>query len=295
MLPVHELGRGTPMNLMKYAPWLVLLILAGMVGAVTLLRPPAIDRGPRNVLLIGKTQQAKGDQSNSAANRQLAANKEKEQRGTKEAECSNDGQSYHDCLIQLRTARATERQAKISKSTERVAWFALLFAAMAAGAAWWTVKVMRDTAKRQLKAYVAMGDAFMRFSTANTQRSAEIALRLKNAGQTPGYNFTTWCNSKIDLPSARPFTAAPPPDKRAGISIIGPSSSVDLTMYIIGIDDPTLDDLVHGRKRIYAWGRCDYVDIYGVDRYFEFKCWNGTSFVDSRCGVSPHPEGYQAN
>ncbi len=173
-----------------------------------------------------------------------------------------------------------------------VAAFAAVVAALAAI---FTLRTMQNTARMQLKAYVAMGDAFMRFSTVNKQRSIEIVLPLKNAGQTPGYNFTMWCDRKIDVPTADPFTKAPPPSQRGGASIIGPHTNVDLTMFIIGIDDATLDDIVHGRKRIYAWGRCDYVDIYGADRHFEFKCWNDTSFVDSRCGVSPHPRGYDAS
>ncbi len=168
-------------------------------------------------------------------------------------------------------------------------------AVVAAWAAICTLRTMQDTARAQLKAYVAMGDAFMRFSTVNKQRSIEIVLQLKNGGQTPGYNFSTWCDRKIDIPTADPFTQAPPPGQRAGASIIGPRSSIDLPMSIIGIDDATVEDIVHGRKRIYAWGRCDYIDIYGADRHFEFKCWNETSFVDSRCNVSPHPQGYSAS
>jgi hypothetical protein len=82
--------------------------------------------------------------------------KENQQGPTKEPECANQGQTnYYDCLIQLKGARGYERQAYWSKVPALVAIGALAFAAAAAGAALWTVYVMKWTTERQLRTYVA--------------------------------------------------------------------------------------------------------------------------------------------
>lgn len=114
--------------------------------------------------------------------------KENQQGAAKEPECAKkDKTDYADCLIQLRTARATEVQAYWGKISAHASVGALVFAAIAAAAALWTVITMRDTAKRQLRAYV-----FGRPENVdlNGRRVERIHIQVRNHGQTPANNVS---------------------------------------------------------------------------------------------------------
>jgi hypothetical protein len=201
-----------------------------------------------------------------------SAAEEKQERATKEAECSNDNQNYHDCVIQLRTARATERQARVAWDAALVAGAALFFAAIAAGAALWTVHTMRDTARRELRAYVCLQSGSV---TWDHHYVVVANATFRNSGQTPGFQFMTWAKVTIDDASACPFTDAPSLEERAqdGRSIIAPHSDAHIMRRVTPA--PLLEDVEAvgtGRKAIFFWGRVDYVDAFDEERHFIFRC-----------------------
>jgi hypothetical protein len=137
----------------------------------------------------------------------------------------------------------------------------------------WQVMVSRKTAKRQLRAYVFVYNGEVEIVTIGETKTLAYKLRieLRNFGQTPARRYTTWIDHAVknvdDLPFAGPST---PIDKRSAGTIMGPTASTNIefaTPFAVG----ELDDVRGARKAIFIWGGCNYVDVFGCERYFIFR------------------------
>lgn len=245
------------------------LLVALWFSTVVAMGPPS-----GSVQQAGQRKQAQSNQSNAATNRQRASSAGENQKPAgKEAECSNPSQSnYYDCLIQLRTARATERQviaaedqAHYAKIAAWVAAVALFAAAVAAAAGIWTVVVMRRTAIAQLRAYVTAKPSNIEFSGRIPMKIHMVA---KNTGQTPAYNLVMLNRFEM-LPYPLP----------AGFDF-GPDPPVTETSNVLAADDTLPGDrplgrpmgpqreaqLQAGTHRWYALGIVRYRDAFGYRR-----------------------------
>jgi hypothetical protein len=203
-----------------------------------------------------------------------AVAEEKQQPTQKEAECSNEGQpSYYDCLIQLRTARAAEQQARsaedqafYAKVAAVIAGAALVFAAVAAAAALWTVYTMKDSAERQLRAYISIEDgAVVMNSPALGHVTAFI--RFKNGGATPGYKVRAWQRFSRRPTQEDPFHEAHPFESE-GVHGSGDIFSLSTTL---AITPEQLQAVREGSVSFFVWGRVEYLDAFDDPHYFTFK------------------------
>ena len=274
-------------------------VVAGLLLALWFSTVVALGPAPGNILRGGEKQPAERNQTDPAPNRQPSPDKEKQKAATKEAECSNNGQNYHDCLIQLRTARATERQADVAKSTERVAWLALVFAALAAVAAWFTFWVMRKTAERQLRAYifienVNMADASLipripatSFTPSDPFSASGIAAgapatrprgipgaswNIRNFGQTPASKVAHW--GKLDvLPISQEASLVPPPihPKAARASIAPTGTSSKTEWFHRALSEQEISEIWAGTRAVYIYGRVEYKDAFKRDRVTTYR------------------------
>jgi hypothetical protein len=250
--------------------WVVLIaafVGAGLLGPDGLM---ALGRGPGNVAtaLQGKPTQPKQQHADQDQLPSTAA--EENQKGAaKEAECSNPNQSYYDCVIQLRTARATERQAKVAKNTERVAWFALLFAAVAAAAAWWTVKVMRDTAKRELRAYVYVDEA--KIVDFDNDKKATVRLKLKNSGRTPAYDLAQVA-ARVTRPlgDQSPFPTIDGPTEDGSNTIVNPDG-IFVVPVKFDYDPLQMVAIRNGAVNFYVFGTIWYKDAFDRPQQATFR------------------------
>lgn len=200
-----------------------------------------------------------------------------------------------DFCQQVRMADAAETQNRINSFGLGALILTLVATGIAAYAAVRTVYVMKNTGERQLRAYVTIVGGHIRPHIVNGQQGLEIFIQFKNSGQTPGYGFSTWRDKRIDVAGARPFTDPPAIGQRGATSIIGPGATADLTTYIAPVNNAAGNPLLTGASRVFIWGQIDYRDIYGEPRHFKFKCWNSENFANNIWGLSPHPEGYEAN
>ena len=279
----------------------------GVVGGILLAwwfsTVVALGPAPGNVLPGGQQQPPQRNQTNPAANPQPAPDKEKQDAASKEAECSNPGQTYHDCLIQLRTARATERQADVAKSTERVAWIALLFAAGAAVAAWSTFWIMRKTAERQLRAYVFVDSISLAdsgqlplipadvgaendpFSAATSNQEGPPGPRpagipgvswvIKNYGATPAYDVVHWGvfdifpTNQENLAVVPDFSTTTSPLLKA--SIAPSSSNTKSGWYHRTLTAPEMAAIRNGAMGVYVYGRIEYRDAFKKTRFTNYR------------------------
>lgn len=205
----------------------------------------------------------------------------------------SDAHDHADVCAQNRMAEAAE------------AGFWLLLASLvaalgAAVAAWWTVSIMRDSARREMRAYVGMYSGGMQLVVLTEGgRGIRVTVDLKNAGRTPGYNFTTWIKRPRILEEAEvSFDGPTPLAERTAASIIAPDTMAHIH-WTIGVTDDELGDLRAGTKRVFVWGGADYKDAFGDNRHFIFRCWNdrATNLNNPGDGVplSPHRVGYEGN
>jgi hypothetical protein len=114
------------------AGWGVAIILGCLMWADIVAVRPSVGLAQKTVQ-SKPTQQPKPD---AAQNHSRGPAKEDRQAVTKELECADKNEAtYNDCLIQLRTTRAAERQADYVKYSAYISAVALFFAAVAAVAA----------------------------------------------------------------------------------------------------------------------------------------------------------------
>ena len=192
---------------------------------------------------------------------------------------------------------AQERMAKAAEYGLVLLLGTLYFTAGAFWAAWKTLVEMSGTAERQLRAYVVIEDGAIRLANIPGGYGLIVDVRLINAGNTPGYDFTTWFPEPvIDHPDAIPFTAPMPIATRTGKSIIGPGIPISMR-HVIPISNQQLESIRDGLKRVFAWGGADYVDAFGRSRFFHFRCRSGHGEDNPaiKWPLSPHTLGYGAS
>lgn len=160
------------------------------------------------------------------------------------------------------------------------------------------VELSDRTAQLQLRAYVTLvAGKIQVVNVTQGGRAIQITIELKNSGQTPGYQFTTWIKPPQILDKdAVPFGPATPIGERTGVSIIGPGSNVAMT-WILAATEDELADLLAEKKKLFVWGGADYTDIFKEKRFFTFRAANApfTAGLDYPVAVQPHKAGYEAN
>jgi len=255
------------------------ILLALWFSSVVAMGPPS------GAALSKKSEQSAQAQGKTAAPDQQPPfridGNEKQVATNKVPECSNDGQSsYHDCLIQLRPARAAERQADEAHTAGRIASVALLFAAVAAAAALWTVHVMRWTAKRQLRAYVVLDHAVI--SNLFGDRPTVVVI-FKNCGQTPAYSFSTHVSVQVfAFPYRGPFEPTPI-TRSPSVSIVGSQATNSAPAYasrrMTAAEEASIRS---GRFGVYAFGAATYTDVFNQRHTTQFRvmCGGVTGILD---------------
>jgi hypothetical protein len=147
------------------------------------------------------------------------------------------------------------------------------------------IGVMRETAKRELRAYITVliGGGWFQDRQNNTKFQGTPTIH--NAGRTPAYKVSYNIRGAIlptNIPQSFEFPSLP--KERLGESIIGPGQSVVIA---VGgtVDDFIPDQDVEyvkrgvGTRTFYVWGIVNYEDIWGD--------WHETEFCQSLIWLSP--------
>lgn len=229
---------------------------------------------------VDRQQKAESGHSGTETNGAVLQNGQSENlKGYAEQQKSN-----YDCLV-------AEYTGNVAAFTKWLVIVTLLLAFFG----FWQVIVSRDTARRQLRAYVTILGGAVRLATVDGRPGFWFNVELKNSGLTPGYQFVTWHRVKICELDKPPEFVRFGPVTNNGVSIIGPGCSAHLNWYQAFSDDE------HARIRdrtraIFAWGRADYVDAFGEPRYFFFRCAiNGPENSQGIWALAPYQTGYNAN
>lgn len=187
----------------------------------------------------------------------------------KQSPVDNDNADLHkarEYCVQRRAAKAGELQAKyalwgfVLVGGTLVATFGAAFAAFSAAAsARRTVETMKNTSKRQLRAYVNVSAT--RIDIDNSL--VRVVASFKNFGQTPAYEVRARIRMTLDEPPAQAeFQEA------AGTEPFGtlaPQGEFQL-MAQRSLAEGQADQIQAGSLRLYVYGDINYIDTFGKKR-----------------------------
>ena len=181
----------------------------------------------------------------------------------------------------IKTLRAIERQAKANedtlteiksaaKQTDRMIQHAETQARIAQA----SLELSRDTAKKQLRPYIALKEPRLFL---HDDGAVEFALELKNSGQTPAYELEGACLCRFEsYPVKSPGDPQRKSENRAALSVpedflcssdVVPSKSNSIQSLLAGLSSPTFVCCVNG---YYT-----YRDIFKDSHFIRFQLITG--------------------
>jgi len=155
---------------------------------------------------------------------------------------------------------------------------------VSAGAFKSQIALMSDTAQRELRAYVNVASACIKFVKPGVP---EGQVHYRNYGKTPAYNLETWIGMAVDeYPRQKPFPPAPP----ESVGADGPLPPGRQSIQVV-IRDPPLPDCVlpHIGTRlctVYIYGEIRYTDAFGIKRFTKYRLMHG-GLEPPRCKKEP--------
>ncbi|HCM68693.1 MAG TPA: hypothetical protein DIS62_06940 [Candidatus Kerfeldbacteria bacterium] len=140
-----------------------------------------------------------------------------------------------------------------------IAILALVTSIVAAVFTWWQVDIAKDTANRQLRAYIVPGS--ITFQPIKKGLPITLKLFVNNMGQSPAYNVSQACVFRVAQTPHNYTTAEFKKDTHQGIAIIGkepiPFDNVSTTIY-----DREIEDVLSKRYRLFYYAIVRYSDIF---------------------------------
>ena len=137
-----------------------------------------------------------------------------------------------------------------------------------------SVERMKDTAERQLRAYISVVSGTIGFIP-ELPDTLEAHLLWVNSGRTPAYDVTSWSRAAIfDLPyqGVLPGPPSGPISNMPSKNVIG--SNCDATLVATLPNPPTQEQLVkmtNFKTAVFVWGEIRYVDAFGTSRITNFR------------------------
>ncbi len=175
---------------------------------------------------------------------------------------------------------ANER--KMTNATVALAWITgvlAFFTALLWGATYCLVRNAKDTARRQLRAYISLtgGDIVV----SEEKKEFRVALKFINCGQTPAYSVSSSFEAEIrelqnvNLPElGQVFPSAKPIGERDSNTIAGPGIHIN-TAEVKGFINDQLEHVRSRTSAIFVWGEINYIDIFDQPHWLKFRYVNG--------------------
>jgi len=135
------------------------------------------------------------------------------------------------------------------------------------------IERMKDTAERQLRAYVCMESAQIIFKR---ERSPEIHVHIKNFGQTPAYDVRMWIGGAIGQYPAPESPKPPPEGFQMSTSLLAPGAKPHAMVW----RHPEINELLMPflgtpQVTIYAYGEIAYKDAFGKPHITKYRLLHG--------------------
>jgi hypothetical protein len=136
-----------------------------------------------------------------------------------------------------------------------------------------TLAQMQDAAERQLRAYICVDSATLKFPEANVP---EAQIHLRNCGQTPAYDVSGWIHTWFAEYPLKEVLPSAPDDLRKGIE---PLASGRISIFVAPRKPPlppeNLARLGTAQFTMYVYGEIRYKDIFGKERFTKYRLVHG--------------------
>lgn len=136
-----------------------------------------------------------------------------------------------------------------------------------------TLAQMHDTTERQLRAYICVDSATLKFPETTVP---EAQIHLKNCGQTPAYDVSGWIHTWFAAYPLREVLPSAPDDLRKGIE---PLASGRISIFVAPRKPPlppeNLAQLGTAQFTMYVYGEIRYKDIFDKERFTKYRLIHG--------------------
>jgi len=135
------------------------------------------------------------------------------------------------------------------------------------------IEIMRDTALRELRAYVCMSEALIEF---RQERAPEVQIHIKNCGKTPAYDVEMWIGVVLG-PYPGPLTLPPPPEGfRKSKSLLAPGEKPHAMVFRHSVmTEQQITILGTSQLTMFVYGDITYRDAFGKQRITRYRLMYG--------------------
>jgi hypothetical protein len=168
-------------------------------------------------------------------------------------------------------------EAKGWSLSEKIAAIASFIAFCQFIALGWTIREMRASAQRQLRAYLFLESASLVDGTQTDPPLPEFAnvpgcvLLFKNSGQTPAYDVKSWAKIEVMKPEHEPQLVIPTLQTFSKSNIGCNSLMPKNLMYWRKLELNDIEEIQSGKLFIYIYGRIEYRDAFKRKRFSNFR------------------------
>jgi len=136
-----------------------------------------------------------------------------------------------------------------------------------------SLTLSRDTAQRQLRAYVCVFAANIAFKKLD---QPDIEVHMKNCGLTPAYNVRSWIGLDVATHPLGKELMPPPEGFQMSSSTVAPGGhEIMPVVWKRSIPPAFLPVLGTPQATIYVFGRTTYLDIFGNEWYTDYRLIHG--------------------
>jgi hypothetical protein len=152
----------------------------------------------------------------------------------------------------------------------------------------------RDTARRELRAYVLVSGAKVHYVDEPLRRRVEITI--KNFGRTPAHNLRFWAGAGVrEFPLVSPLDQ-PPDGLRISSDVLPPGRASEMIVPIrrVHMDmESALQGGTSATAAIFIFGQITYLDAFNQERITDFRlmCW-GEGFGSGKASPCEEGNGY---
>jgi hypothetical protein len=135
------------------------------------------------------------------------------------------------------------------------------------------IETMRDTAMRELRAYVCMSEAMIEF---RQERAPEVQVHIKNCGKTPAYDVEMWIGVALGQYPG-PLTLPPPPEGfRKSKSLLAPGEKPHAIVFRHSvIPEDQMPIFGTSELTMFVYGEITYRDAFGKQRITRYRLMYG--------------------
>jgi len=130
-----------------------------------------------------------------------------------------------------------------------------------------TLRQMRDSSQRQLRAYVCLDSGMLAFE----ENAFEAQVHMRNCGQTPAYKVRQWMHVWIESYPLQVTLPEPTQDFPMSVAVLPPDGE-HIMAREPGIQPPAPAVTLGGPHRtVYVYGKVSYRDIFGKEQRTEYR------------------------